>query len=323
MNSGGSDGESCGDGSEDDERIDPRHVPNDSQSNESEGSSHAGRLPADISVPSTPHSMFDFDELEATVEGDPSQHTARSLDYDDPVNDPDFKEISYAEEDANRAEKLRCMARDAKAAGLMAEVIRPGRSVKRQVEEIESQRGSGNTERDLLTLPAEVDKDGYTTIKGKRQAPLRSRQIGGRRLRMARGITVDSGAADNVMPRKVIRKNMKVRSSQASRSGVHYVAANDHRIANEGEVDFAFETKDGQAHSWTFQVAEVNKVLASVSALVDSNHRVTFEKDEKTGIDMSFIVNKTTGRTIKMRRERNVWTIDAFVNDDSGFIRPE
>ena len=140
---------------------------------------------------------------------------------------------------------------------------------------------------------------------------------------MARGITVDSGAADNVMPRKVIRKNMKVRPSQASRSGVHYVAANDHRIANEGEVDFTFETKDGQAHNWTFQVAEVNKVLASVSALVDANHRVTFEKDEKTGIDMSFIVNKATGRTIKMRRERNVWTIDAFVNDDSGFSRPE
>ena len=134
---------------------------------------------------------------------------------------------------------------------------------------------------------------------------------------------MDSGAADNVMPRKVIRKNMKVRSSQASRSGVHYVAANDHRIANEGEVDFDFETKDGQAHSWTFQVAEVNKVLAPVSALVDANHRVTFEKDERTGMDLSFITHKSSGRSIKMRRERNIWTIDAFVDEDQDFSRQE
>ena len=143
---------------------------------------------------------------------------------------------------------------------------------------------------------------------------------------MARGITVDSGAADPVMPRRMVRgRGNKIRPSAASKAGVHYVSACTSRIPNEGEVDLNFETKDGEKISWVFQVAEVNKVLASVSHLVDAGHRVVFDQDEETGKDVSFILNKKTGSVIKMRRERNVWVIDAFINedDDTGFHRPE
>ena len=96
-----------------------------------------------------------------------------------------------------------------------------------------------------------------------------------------------------------------------------------------------FKSKEGTALSWTFQVAEVNKVLAAVSALVDTNHRVVFDKDEKSGEDVSYILNKTTNEYIRMRRDRNVWVLDAFIeedfdetdeesmNDDLGFARPE
>ena len=157
----------------------------------------------------------------------------------------------------------------------------------------------------------------------KKKAITSARLIGKRRLRMSRGITVDSGAADNVMSRKTLMKWMKMRKSRASINGVHYVAANGARIPNEGEVDFEFETKDGKRHSWLFQIAEVNKVLASVSSLVDAGHRVTFEKDDETGLDMSYIVNKANGSVIKMHRDRNVWTIDTYVNEDMDFSRPE
>ena len=143
------------------------------------------------------------------------------------------------------------------------------------------------------------------------------------RLRMTRGITVDSGAADNVLPRRILRKWMKIRASQASRAGVHYVAADGARIPNEGEVDFSFQDKDGKNHSWVFQVAAINKVLASVSALVDSGHRVVFDQDDETKTDLSFIINKRTNQSIRMRRERNVWVIDAFIDDDTLFSRPE
>ena len=74
--------------------------------------------------------------------------------------------------------------------------------------------------------------------------------------------------------------------------------------------------KDGGRHSWTFQVANVNKVLAAVSALVDDNHRVVFDKCMKTGVDLSFILNKKTGESIRMKRDRNVWTVDTYVEAD-------
>lgn len=135
---------------------------------------------------------------------------------------------------------------------------------------------------------------------------------------MARGVTIDSGAADNVMPRRMLRgKCGKVRSSAASRAGVHYVAANNGRIRNEGEADLHFTSNEGNPLEWTFQIAEVNKVLASVSALVDSNHRVVFDKDKKTGADISFITDKSTNVSTKMRRERNVWVVDAWVEEDA------
>ena len=87
-------------------------------------------------------------------------------------------------------------------------------------------------------------------------------------------------------------------------------------MPNQGEADFDFRTKEGKAQSWLFQVAEVNKILASVSTLVDSMCRVTFDQDEATGEDLSIILNKRTGDTIKMRRERNVWVVDAYVDED-------
>ena len=133
------------------------------------------------------------------------------------------------------------------------------------------------------------------------------------------------------MPKRLLRGRAKVRPSAASKMGVCYVAADDGRIANEGEADFEFQTKDGQNISWVFQIAEVNKILAAVSALVDSGHRVVFDRDEATKIDASFIVHKKTGESIRMRRDRNVWVIDCYVEEDpeddpeaeAGFARPE
>ena len=128
---------------------------------------------------------------------------------------------------------------------------------------------------------------------------------------------MDSGAHDNVIPRRMVRgRNNRIRPSEASRAGVHYVSATSHRIRNEGETDLKFASKEGTKLSWTFQVAEVNKVLAAVSALVDTNHRVVFDKDEATGEDVSYILNKTNMDYIRMRRDRNVWVLDAFIEED-------
>ena len=116
------------------------------------------------------------------------------------------------------------------------------------------------------------------------------------------------------------------------------MAANNGRIANEGECDFKFRTVEGDEQNLTFQIAEVNKTLAAVSALVDAGHRVVFDQDEATGVDISFITHKKIGASVRMRRERNVWVVDAYIDEadddmDVGtveqiptkpvFIRPE
>ena len=165
--------------------------------------------------------------------------------------------------------------------------------------------------RDIAAVGKDKGQGAGASRKGDRPEA-----VSGGRIRLSKGITVDSGAADNVMPRRMLRGTSKVRPSPASRAGVHYVVANDGRIPNEGEADFRFQTKDGQQISWLFQIAEVNKTLASVSSLVDSGHVVTFDKDATTGVDTSFITNKNTGKSMKMRRERNVWVIDAYLADD-------
>ena len=85
-----------------------------------------------------------------------------------------------------------------------------------------------------------------------------------------------------------------------------------------------FDTEDGKKLNWPFQIAEANKVLASVSYLVDHNHRVVFDQDDDTGEDKSFITVKTSGDVIKMRRDRNVWIIDAYIEEETeqGVTRP-
>ena len=136
-------------------------------------------------------------------------------------------------------------------------------------------------------------------------------------MKLGRAITIDSGAADNVMPRRLVRgKFNKVRPSPGSKAGVHYVAANNARIPNEGESNFQFSTDNVDKHSWVFQVAAVNKVLCAASYLVDNDMRVIFDRCDITGVDTSHILLKKTGETIKMKRERNVWTIDAFVEEE-------
>ena len=56
---------------------------------------------------------------------------------------------------------------------------------------------------------------------------------------------MDSGAVNKVMPRRMVRDPSKIRPSSSSKRGVHYVTANDGRIANEGDVDFRSGIKEG------------------------------------------------------------------------------
>ena len=80
--------------------------------------------------------------------------------------------------------------------------------------------------------------------------PMEARE---RRYRLAKGITADAGAADPVIPRRMINAK-KIRPSAGSRRGLHYVSATDHRIPNTGEVHLEFETDEGINDSIVFRV---------------------------------------------------------------------
>ena len=176
---------------------------------------------------------------------------------------------------------------------------------------------------DLSMCPAQLPSDDEgrkPSVTGVRKA---ASKVGGRRMRLRRGVTLDSGAAANVMPRRMLRKKMRVRASPGSKRGVHYLAANNARIKNEGEVDFQFQSDNHDFHSWVFQVAEVNKALCAVSYMVDHDYRVVFDRDKTTGVDTSFMLHKPSGKTIKLRREKNVWVIDVTVTEDDSADRGE
>jgi hypothetical protein len=167
-------------------------------------------------------------------------------------------------------------------------------------------------------LPMDVDDETKNKSKKTEVFTDRRRAAGVKKkyLKLRRGITVDSGAANNVMPRKMVRDRKNIRPSKGSIAGVHYVAANSGRMPNEGEYDFKFTTAEGEEEEMTFQIAEVNKALGSVSYLVDRGYKVVFDQDAKTGKDVSYMMHKSTGRTTKFKREKNVWILEAMIEAD-------
>jgi hypothetical protein len=145
------------------------------------------------------------------------------------------------------------------------------------------------------------------------------------RKQLRRGITMDTGAHHNVLPRRMVGKH-KIRESEGSKSKLKYIGAGGEKMRNEGECDFPFETVEGQRLSMIFQIAEVNKALGSVAWFVDREYRVVYDKNMETGEDLSYMVHKPTKVVYRFRRDRNVWVLDALVDLDEiygDFSRPE
>ena len=127
-------------------------------------------------------------------------------------------------------------------------------------------------------------------------------------------ITVDSGAGESVSPPDVAT-SFPIVETAASKEGTYYVAATGDRVYNEGERRVTCTTTDGHRQSWMFQVAEVNKVLASVSRICESGQeRVVFQKGN------SYIEHVKTGRRTQMQERNGIYVIDAWIVK-SGFAR--
>ena len=102
---------------------------------------------------------------------------------------------------------------------------------------------------------------------------------------LSRGITVDSGAADSEFPATWVRWSL-VRPSPGSMANMFYVAASGTRLANMGQCMLKIICIDGTKAQLQFQVADINKPLASVSHLTDCGYCVVFNKIN--GRDVSY-----------------------------------
>ena len=129
----------------------------------------------------------------------------------------------------------------------------------------------------------------------------RSKSIKKVKMELKRGITMDSGAHRNVMPRRMAGKR-QMRQSAGSKRKMHYLCAGVERIANQGEIDFDFESVEGHKETFVFQIADVNKALGSVAYVVDTAFRVVYDKNMETGEDMSYMIHKPSKKSFRFRR---------------------
>ena len=100
----------------------------------------------------------------------------------------------------------------------------------------------------------------------------------GKWLRIRNGMTMDSGSSVFVMPSDWLEM-FELRESTGSKKGQTYVAAakDGKPIVNEGEKTIKFYAKPSlkaQKRKLIFQVAKVNKILASVAGFCDADHEV-------------------------------------------------
>ena len=175
------------------------------------------------------------------------------------------------------------------------------------------------------------DKEGPSKGRVRRSAAALRQFLAGL-IQLPRGNTVDSGAADSVFPASWLRRALLC-ASPGPLAKQFSVAASGTRLGNLGQFLLKFTTRDGFEGSLMFQVASVNKPLASVSHLADIGYCVEFNRHE--GRDGSYLLHIEPNTFWKLRRERGVFVLDAFLkwgiaprNDsekivDAGFTRQE
>ena len=128
----------------------------------------------------------------------------------------------------------------------------------------------------------------------------------GKWLKVRNGVTLDSGCSVFVIPSDWL-KWFILEPSEGLQRGQKFIAATGKGIKNKGQRTVRFTTEDGKRRRMTFQVAKVNKILASVAGICDNGNEVTFTKTDGR------IVNVTTGRITQFRRHGNVYVMDIWV----------
>jgi len=123
-------------------------------------------------------------------------------------------------------------------------------------------------------------------------------------------ITADSGAGNHIASAQDLGETYRqlIEPSPASRAGKGFIAANDQKILNEGQVALRLQGEaDGDVPvNSLFQVADVNRPLMSIGRICDQGHRVCFDSDKAE------VINKKSGRVVMtfLRKNGGLYTAD-------------
>ncbi len=126
-------------------------------------------------------------------------------------------------------------------------------------------------------------------------------------------ITIDSGAAESVIPANTLRQ-IKISWSSGSRAGLYQVAASGRKMPNLGGKRVKFRTKNGKESNILFQVTHARKPLASVSKILQKGNMVAFAPDSP------YIKNISSIQTIDLIEEHGTYHLDVE-NLAEGFAR--
>ena len=106
-------------------------------------------------------------------------------------------------------------------------------------------------------------------------------------------LLVDSGAVENVGNPKSFPE-YTVPESEGSTRGLHYLAANNGKIRNEGGQHLSCLSYEGSPFQLRMQSAAVSRPILSVSKLAENGKEVSFRKDggtirdTRTGLETEF-----------------------------------
>ena len=89
---------------------------------------------------------------------------------------------------------------------------------------------------------------------------------------------------------------------------LHYLAANNGKIKNEGELNLSCRSSEGMPFKPKMQGAEVSRPILSVIRLTDSGKEVIFKKNG------GIIRDTQTGVTTTFRRKHGIYVMGVWVN---------
>ena len=126
-------------------------------------------------------------------------------------------------------------------------------------------------------------------------------------------ITIDSGAAESVMPKTQCQDYPIL---QGEWTGAQYGTADGGVITNLGERTLVMDLQSGMTRGMLFQVGDkVTKPLGAVSRIADKGNRLIFEAG------YGFIENIATFDRTYFDRKDDVYALEAFVRPHAAGFR--